>query len=95
MDPDRAIYRTAHSAYEFLSLTLLTKQTRFVTAWAGEQLLGSPIPKPRLCLITSLTMNGPPPAKIPDEFLLGLQSMSSWGPRNASRRPWKDWWTRE
>lgn len=60
MDPDRAIFFSV-SALGPLKLAPPQTQTRFAGAWADDESLSVPVPKPRFGLITGRAINGLPP----------------------------------
>ena len=59
VDPERAIFLSS-SALGFLKLRPQT-QTRFAGAWADDEFLSVPVPKPRFGLIAGRAINGLPP----------------------------------
>ena len=59
VDTDRAIFFSS-SALGFLKLTPPQTQTRFAGAWADDEFLSVPVPKPRFGLITGRAINGLP-----------------------------------
>ena len=60
VDPERAIFLSS-SALGFLKLRPPHAQTRFAGAWADDEFLSVPVPKPRFGLITGRAINGLPP----------------------------------